>query len=701
MSERGAEQARFEDRLEGAVGIPRAEILYDLAGDLLELQPDRALEYALEALKIVTGDDPPDVPGSGRNELRDQLRFRLAEACDHLHVELRLDQALSAASEASRRAASRSAAQLAAIVENAPNVAILGTDIDGIVRFWNQATETITGWTAEEAIGRDIKDLVIPLESREEHTRVLGYLDRKSERLGPRERRALRKDGSGWTGLISSFTTVTEEGDRLIVHIALDVTEQVRLAEALRLSEERFSKAFFASPNSVTLTALDDGRFIEVNEGFEQIFGVPRQEALGKTSLDLGVWRHASDRALMIEQIEAEGRARLNDVPYRHASGQEGFADVAMERIEVAGEECLLTVVRDITAQKKAEEELRAALAEVGRLKARLEAENVYLQEEIRSDRGVDRMIGSSEVMTQLLTTMRLVARTDATVLILGETGTGKELVARSIHDLSARRDHTLVKVNCAAMSAGLVESELFGHVKGAFTGAERQRQGRFELADGGSIFLDEIGELPPEVQVKLLRVLQEQEFERIGSNTPLRVDVRVIAVTNRDLAAEVEEGLFRADLYYRLNVFPIVVPPLRDRAVDIPELAESFLERVSRRIGKRFHGIRPATLEWMTNYGWPGNVRELANFVERAAILAEGPWIDHRQAAPRPLSPSRPSPVPVAAHTLDDVQRAHVLGVLERCRWRIEGEKGAAAALGMNPSTLRSRMKKLGISRD
>ena len=288
-------------------------------------------------------------------------------------------------------------------------------------------------------------------------------------------------------------------------------------------------------------------------------------------------------------------------------------------------------------------------------------------------------------------------------MLVLGETGTGKELVARAIHDRSPRRERPLVKVNCAALPRELVESELFGHEKGAFTGATQQRRGRFELADGGTLFLDEVGELPHEAQAKLLRVLQEQEFERVGGTRTLRADVRLIAATNRDLGSRAAAGEFRPDLFYRLNVFPVTVPALRERREDIPLLVGHFLAKAARKLGKSFDGVAPGFLERATRYEWPGNVRELENVVERAAILARGPVLEATEhfgapaASAAPARPDAPSPAPVAG-TLEEVERVHIQRVLEQVHWVIEGEQGAALALGLNPSTLRGRMRKLGI---
>jgi predicted ATPase/transcriptional regulator with GAF, ATPase, and Fis domain len=353
-----------------------------------------------------------------------------------------------------------------------------------------------------------------------------------------------------------------------------------------------------------------------------------------------------------------------------------------------------------------AERALRGALDEVEALKNRLEAENVYLQEEIRTQHNFNEIIGNSPPLLEALRNVERVAPTDSTVLIAGETGSGKELFARAIHSRSRRSGRPLVKVNCGAIPPGLVESELFGHVKGAFTGAIEKRVGRFELANGGTIFLDEIGELPLEAQVKLLRVLQEQEFEPVGSSRTVRVSVRVIAATNRDLDQAVLDGKFRADLLYRLNVFPIRVPPLRERVADIGLLVAFFATSLARKVGKPIQGFGARSLDAMQAYSWPGNVRELQNVVERAAILARGPVLELEgillggttSTSTRPLEPGPRAPVGKGG-SLDEIQRMHILQVLQGTGGVVEGARGAATILGLHPNTLRSRMRKLGIS--
>jgi len=356
--------------------------------------------------------------------------------------------------------------------------------------------------------------------------------------------------------------------------------------------------------------------------------------------------------------------------------------------------------------------ELKTALDELDRLRQRLEEENSYLQEELGAD--ARSIVGSAPALATVLAQVTRVARSDTTVLVTGETGTGKELIARAIHEASPRRNRPLVKLNCAAISAGLVESELFGHVKGAFTGATDKHTGRFQLADGGTLFLDEISELPLDTQVKLLRVLQEREFEPVGSTKTQKVDVRVIAATNRHLEDVIAKGTFRSDLYYRLNVFPIDVPPLRERRGDIAELARYFIERLSRKVGSDVRTLGAAARERLEAHTWPGNVRELQNTIERALLSSPGTelvidWpLGARRAlvdAAEPVATSpAPATTPVAvvtpaeATTLFDVERRHIIAVLKRTAGTIEGPRGAAKMLDMKPSTMRYRIRKLGI---
>ena len=362
-------------------------------------------------------------------------------------------------------------------------------------------------------------------------------------------------------------------------------------------------------------------------------------------------------------------------------------------------------------ALRVSEESLRQALNELRQLKDKLEEENVYLQEEIRLVANAGEIIGQSEALRRVLQMVDQVGPLDTTVLILGETGTGKELLAQAIHNASPRRSHTLVKVNCATLPGELIESELFGHEKGAFTGATARRTGRFEIANGGTIFLDEVGEMPLELQAKLLRVLQEGEFEPVGSSRTVRVDVRVIAATNRDLEEEVRKGTFRSDLYYRLSIFPITVPPLRERSSDIPILVRHYVKEFSAKFGKEIEAIPQETMTALKNYPWPGNIRELRNVIERAVIVTQGPklhLLDSLQST-RLDAPPQAAPGTGAAtegdasnwgETLEQSQYNLILQTLKKTYWRIEGPYGAAVALNIHPSKLRSLMRRLGISR-
>jgi formate hydrogenlyase transcriptional activator len=344
-------------------------------------------------------------------------------------------------------------------------------------------------------------------------------------------------------------------------------------------------------------------------------------------------------------------------------------------------------------------QEIEAAFREIQALKDQLAKENAYLEEEARTEHNFGEIVGESGALCRVLKQVETVAPTGSTVLIRGETGTGKELVARALHDLSPRREHTFVKLNCAAIPTGLLESELFGNEKGAFTGAISQKIGRFELAHQGTLFLDEVGDIPPELQPKLLRVLQEQEFERLGSTKTINVDVRLVAATNRDLAAMVADGRFRSDLYYRLNVFPLLLPPLRERPEDIPRLVRHFTQRFARRMGRRIESIPTAVMEALVRYPWPGNIRELQNVVERAVILSPGPSLQVPLGDLQPATVQAPAPT-AAAVTLADADREHILVALRETGWVVGGPKGAAARLGMKRSTLQWKIKKLGISR-
>ena len=478
-----------------------------------------------------------------------------------------------------------------------------------------------------------------------------------------------------------------------------DIAKRDAYEKQLRIAEKKYrTVADFTYDWEYWATV--DGSLEYVSPSCERISGYPPMDFLETPSLfkdilvpeDRDIWeRHFNDSRRDPMPREVQFRIQRRDGQVRwiehncqpvtdHEGCLQGFR---------AGN-------RDITDRKLAEVDLRNAYADIEKLKNQLEAETAYLQEEIKLEHNFESIIGNSAALKYVLYKVEQVAAADTTVLVLGESGTGKELIARAIHNNSPRAGRPLVKVNCATLPAHLIESELFGHERGAFTGAQSRQLGRFEVADGTSIFLDEIGELPMELQTKLLRVLQEGEFERLGSAHTIKVDVRVIAATNRDLEGEVRRGRFREDLFYRLNVFPITVPPLRQRADDIPLLTHFFVERASKRLGKSIEHISERTVQKLQSYAWPGNVRELENVIERAVINSSGSKLHLADGLNGSLHKTEPSPL----KTLQEVEKNHILQVLEFTSWRIDGDKGAALILEMNPSTLRSRMRKLGIKK-
>ena len=393
-------------------------------------------------------------------------------------------------------------------------------------------------------------------------------------------------------------------------------------------------------------------------------------------------------KSLLSVPISAGGRV-VGAIVVGTVHSHRAWPEELIPRLRLVGE-----VFVNSLARKRSDESLRAAHSEIKELKAQLEEDYHYLKEEVGLRHDFTDIVGKSEALQNILAQVRQVAPTDATVLILGETGTGKGLIARAVHNASLRKERPFMQINCAALTPTLIESEFFGHEKGAFTGAQARRIGWFEKAKGTTLFLDEIGELSPEMQSKLLRVLQDGEFERVGGSDTLRTDVRVIAATNRDLEREVKAGRFRQDLWYRLTIFPIYVPPLRVRVDDIPLFVNAFVEKHSKRIGKKFNMIPLKKMQMLRNYSWPGNVRELENLIERAVITSsgghlkiEGPW-------------ERNSRKHEARKTMEEYERDYIIETLEEAYWRIDGELGAASRLGLNPSTLRSRMRKLGIRR-
>jgi len=406
--------------------------------------------------------------------------------------------------------------------------------------------------------------------------------------------------------------------------------------------------------------------------------------------------KNMSSECQMAERLVAVGVKSLCCVPLLSHNRVLGTLNLGRRRDDAFGQG-EIDLLRQVAQQIAIAVENGLAYREIAELKEKLDKEKLYLEEEIRTEYNFEQIIGESAVLKRILKQVETVSPTDSTVLVQGETGTGKELIARAIHNLSGRRERTFVKMNCAAIPTGLLESELFGHEKGAFTGAIAQKIGRFELAHQGTIFLDEVGDIPLELQSKLLRVLQEREFERLGSNRTNRVDIRLVAATNQDLAKMVADKRFRSDLYYRLNVFPITVPPLRERAEDIPLLVRYFAQQYTRRMKKRIETIPAEGMAALTKYPWPGNVRELENFIERAVILTQGRTLHVPMAE---LNSAGHGVTPNGAVTLEAAERDHILRALREANWTIGGPSGAAARLDMKRTTLNSKMKKLGISR-
>jgi len=466
----------------------------------------------------------------------------------------------------------------------------------------------------------------------------------------------------------------------IVGEIIVSARQRQQAEQALQESEARLRAIGNALPD-IVFVIDEEGRFVEILTSASNMTFLAADKLKGQRFHEVFPPLLAERFLAAVHETITSGESQLLECDLNIPAGHRWFeARTAPLPLKIAGKNCTVFIARDITDRKRADE---------------LQNQNFYLQEELRSEMRYGEMLGAAGAMQKVFHAIEKVAATDSTVLLLGETGTGKELFARAIHNLSKRKDRVMVKVNCGALPAGLVESELFGHEKGAFTGATERRKGRFELADNGTIFLDEIGELALETQVKLLRVLQEQEFERVGGDATLQVNVRVIAATNRNLDEDVRNGTFRADLFYRLNIFPITVPALRERREDIPLLANYFVGQFSRRLGKHIHGLDPQALEKLQHYHWPGNVRELANILERAVILCPGKILQEKDLGEL----NEISRATENFLTLQEAERRHILQALEKTGGVLAGPKGAAQMLGINRSTLWSRMRKLGIN--
>jgi PAS domain S-box-containing protein len=566
---------------------------------------------------------------------------------------------------------------------------LAGTDKKCI--YFNQPWLAFTGRTLEQEMGDGWAEGVHP----EDRARCLQVYMTHFDAREPfeMEYRLRRHDGEYRWVLDRGQPRFTPSGEfEGYVGSAIDVTDLKRTDQVLQASEKRY-RALFEKANDAIFLETEDDAIIAVNQRACDLLGYSRAELLALKVPDL---QAPEVRGKVGTVIKGE-LGRHQDNPFEgldvHRDGRRIPVEITNAAIEEDGKRLVLSIVRDVSERKQAEQALRQALLEVRRLTDQLQQENVYLRQEAKLLHDHEQIIGQSQAIQRVLAQVEQVAGTDSTVLLLGETGTGKELLATALHNLSPRRGRAMVKVNCAALPATLVESELFGREKGAYTGALTKQVGRFEVAHGSTIFLDEVGDLPPEVQVKLLRVLQEGTLEHLGNPKSIHVNVRVIAASNRNLAKAVREGRFREDLFYRLNVFPITVPPLRERREDVPPLVWAFVEEFTRSLGKTVRAIAKESMEALQRYAWPGNVRELRNIIERAMITSTGPIL-------RVAVPGSAEAVAAKSLALEDVEREHILHVLELTRWRVRGQEGAAAMLRLKPTTLESRMAKLGIQR-
>ncbi len=567
--------------------------------------------------------------------------------------------------------------------------AVIVTDRDGRIVENNIAAEEMFGYSGGELVGQLI-EVLIPQRFHSAHP-----AHRSDYSVQPRTRSmgsglelyGLRKDGTEFPVDIMLRPADTPEGPK-VLSVIRDVTDRKRAEETLRRSEHQFRALFENSPDAIVVTD-SQGRIREMNARVEQFFGYTRAELLGQPVDILVPERFRRSHPQYRQEYDVRPRTRPMGTGLElcglRKDGTEFPVDIMLSPADTTEGRVILSVIRDLTEKIRAQMELE-----------RREHEKRYLEEELYTEHRFEDIIGESVALKRVLKQAETVAATDVTVLILGETGTGKDLIARAIHELSSRSARSLVKLNCAAIPTGLLESELFGHEKGAFTGAISQKVGRLELAHEGTFFLDEIGDLPPELQPKILRALQEKEFERLGGTRTIPVNIRLIAATNRDLQQMVADRQFRSDLYYRLRVFPIILPPLRERREDIPLLVRYFVSKHSRRMDRHIETIPPEVMNALVRWDWPGNIRELENFIERAVILSKGPSLR------APLAELETSAMlPERDTTLESNEREHIIRVLREAKGIIAGPQGAAARLGLKRTTLNSKLKKLGIERD
>jgi PAS domain S-box-containing protein len=567
---------------------------------------------------------------------------------------------------------------------------ILVVDSSGNIRHANPQIEHLFGYASAELISKRV-EILIPERFRDVHPQHRSHFN-EQPRMRPMgaglELYGRRKDGTEFPVDIMLSPVDTPEGP-VVLTVIRDITDRRQTEEAMRLSEERFRSLFEFSPDAIIVSDRE-GRIAELNAQVQSFFGYDRAELVGQQVESLIPERFRRGHIGHRNEYHTEPRRRPMGAGFelygRRKDGTEFPVDIMLSPVRTADGNFVLSVIRDLSEKRRTEEEL-----------ARKEREKRYLEEELNTEHRFEDIIGESVALKRVLKQVETVAEQDVTVLLLGETGTGKDLIARAIHQLSPRHARTLVKLNCAAIPTGLLESELFGHEKGAFTGAISQKIGRLELAHQGTLFLDEVGDLPLEVQPKLLRALQEKEFERLGGTRTIPVDIRLVAATNRNLEKMVADREFRNDLYYRLRVFPISIPPLRERREDIPLLVRYFVAKHARRMDKQIGSIPPEIMTALTRWEWPGNIRELENFLERCVILSKGSILR------APLSELQVPEETVTKKqdiSLESAEREHILRVLREAKGMIGGPGGAAARLGVKRTTLNSKLKKLGIKR-
>ncbi len=503
------------------------------------------------------------------------------------------------------------------------------------------------------------------------------------------EAQAKRADG-GTIWICISARTVEGSSGFVNEGFIQDITDSKKAEAALYESERRFRTLIEQAGDGFFVHDYE-GRIYDVNQEACRSLGYRREDLLKMNIADIDVEVSESrHRYRFWEQLTSGGYITFEGTQ-RHKDGRTFPVEVRLSRLDFADQNLLLSLTRDVTERKRAENRLREAFEEINELKNQLDQENTFLREEIKARYRHEEIVGETRAIQSVLAMAKRVATGDTSVLILGETGTGKELLARAIHNMSPRKARSIIKVNCAALPATLIETELFGHEKGAFTGAAAKRIGRFEAANHSTLFLDEIGDLPLDLQAKLLRVLEDHSFERLGSTRTISVNVRVIAATNVNLGAQVKSRSFRSDLFYRLNVFPITMPPLRDRREDIPPLVRSFVQEFSQSMGKSIRHIPSGTMELLTAQDWPGNVRQLRNVIERGMILTDGDTLT-------PNLFESENDAQTNEQLLDEIVRNHILQTLKKSQGRVSGPQGAAKLLGLKVSTLRSKMRKLNI---